>query len=309
MRIIYAGTPGFAVPALQALCQQQLQPQLVLTQPDRPAGRGQRLQQSPVKQFADSRQLPLAQPQSLHEAAVQQQLQALAPDLIIVAAYGLLLPAAVLELPRHGCWNIHASLLPRWRGAAPIQYAIAAGDEHTGISIMHMQRGLDTGPVYLQRKLAIAADDTSASLHDRLAALGASCLLECLHQLQQDSLPAPVAQDEQLVTHAPRLSKAAAQIDWHDSAEAIARKVRAYNPWPAAWTKLLGKRTVIWQAQALAGDYGSVGDIIEARRDRLLVACGSGALAIRLLQPAGSRAMPVTDWLNAYGRHFETALN
>lgn len=310
MKIIYAGTPEFAVPALQALCRRaELRPLLVLTQPDRPAGRGQQLQESPVKRCAISLRLPLAQPQSLAEADIQAQLHALAPDLIIVAAYGLLLPTSLLQLPRHGCWNIHASLLPRWRGAAPIQYAIAAGDRHTGISIMHMERGLDTGPVYLQRELAIAEDDTSASLHDRLAQLGADCLLQCVQALQQERLPQPVAQDASLVTHAPRLHKADARIDWQQPATVIARKVRAYNPWPAAWTELLGKRTVIWEAQALPGKHGQPGDIIAARRDHLLVACGSGALAIRLLQPAGSRAMPASDWLNAYGRHLETALN
>jgi methionyl-tRNA formyltransferase len=228
---------------------------------------------------------------------------------MVVVAYGLILPQAVLDIPRLGCLNVHASLLPRWRGAAPIQYAIAAGDCQTGISIMRMERGLDTGPVYMQRELAIAAEDTSASLHDKLALLGAQCLLECVQSLQQGALPEPIAQDERHATHAPRLQKADARIDWQESAEVIARKVRAYNPWPAAWTELLGKRTVIWEAQALNGDYGSIGKIIEARRDRLLIACGSGALAIRLLQPAGSRAMPVSDWLNAYGRHFETTLN
>jgi len=310
MKIVYAGTPDFAVPALQTLCQHEaLQPQLVLTQPDRPAGRGQRLQESPVKQYANTRKLALAQPKSLREDGILQQLQALAPDLIIVAAYGLLLPATLLELPRFGCWNIHASLLPRWRGAAPIQYAIAAGDSQTGISIMRMERGLDTGPVYVQRELAITKQDTSASLHDKLALLGAQCLLGCLQALQQGKLPEPIAQDERHATHAPRLQKADARIDWQESAEVIARKVRAYHPWPAAWTELLGKRTVIREAEALKGDYGNIGSIIEARRDRLLIACGSGALAIRWLQPAGSRAMPVSDWLNAYGRHFETALN
>ena len=307
MVIVYAGTPDFAVPALQALCQQQaLQPQLVLTQPDRPAGRGQQLQTSPVKQFASSRQLPLLQPESLRDADTRQQLAALAPDLIIVAAYGLLLPPDILNLPQHGCWNIHASLLPRWRGAAPIQQAIAAGDSHTGISIMQMQRGLDTGPVYLQRQLAIAADDTSGSLHDRLARLGAECLLQCISALQQGELPAPVAQDDTLATYAPRLRKSDARIDWHEPAEVIARKIRAYNPWPAAWTELLGRRTIIWQAQAMPGNYGSAGSIIQACRDRLLIACGNGAVAIHTLQPAGGRRMPVVDWLNAHGNKLKT---
>lgn len=322
MKIVYAGTPEFAVPALKALCQRDaLRPQLVLTQPDRPAGRGRHLQCSPVKLYAQNEQLPVAQPQSLAEAPIQAQLQALAPDLIIVAAYGLLLPKAILQLPQHGCWNIHASLLPRWRGAAPIQYALASGDRHTGISIMRMEAGLDTGPVYLQRRIAISASDTSASLHDKLAELGADCLLQCIDALLQDKLGVPTPQHQDQASHAPRLTKSAAQIDWQESAETIARKIRAYNPWPAAWTQLLGKRTVIWAAEAVTDNFsvpGSVpgsehgsgpGSILEAHHDRLLVACGSGALAVKLLQPAGSRVMPVSDWLNAYGRHLEIPVN
>ncbi|MDA3933816.1 MAG: methionyl-tRNA formyltransferase [Gammaproteobacteria bacterium] len=310
MKIVYAGTPEFAVPALKALCQRDaLRPQLVLTQPDRPAGRGRHLQCSPVKLYARDEQLPVAQPQSLAEAQIQAQLQALAPDLIIVAAYGLLLPKAILQLPQHGCWNIHASLLPRWRGAAPIQYALASGDRHTGISIMRMEAGLDTGPVYLQRRIAISASDTSASLHDKLAELGADCLLQCIEALLQDKLGAPTPQDPDQASHAPRLQKNAALIDWQESAETIARKIRAYNPWPAAWTQLLGKRTVIWAAEAVTDSFGVPGSILEARHDCLLIACGSGALAVRLLQPAGSRVMPVSDWLNAYGRHLAIPVN
>ncbi len=300
LRIIYAGTPAFAVPALEQLLDGQHEVLAVLTQPDRPAGRGRKLQSSPVKQTALAHNIQVLQPLSLRDADIQKQLQALQADLMVVTAYGLLLPEAVLNLPRFGCWNIHASLLPRWRGAAPIQRAIEAGDQVTGITIMQMDKGLDTGDMLLQRELIIKPQDTSASLHDALADIGAEALQTCITALAEGNPLQPVEQDHEQATYAHRLNKAEAQIDWSEPAEVIARKVRAFNPWPVSWCHLLDKRTRIWKARAVAGEFGQAGRFQQIDQ-HLIATCGEGGLAIESLQMEGSRVMSSRDWLNAHG--------
>jgi len=300
LRILFAGTPDFSVPPLKALLEAGHQVVGVYTQPDRPAGRGRKLTPSPVKALALAEGLPVHQPTSLRDAQAQAELQALAPDLMVVVAYGLLLPPAVLATPRLGCVNIHASLLPRWRGAAPIQRAIEAGDDQTGISIMQMDEGLDTGPVYLRKAIPIAADETGGSLHDRLARLGAEALMEALPGIAAGTLT-PQPQDDAQATYAAKLTKAEATIDWHQPAQVIERKVRAFNPWPVAQTPYRGASLRIWEAQALktATDQPP-GTVVAAERTGVEVATGDGLLRITRLQMPGKRAMDAADFLNAH---------
>ncbi|MDQ1314217.1 MAG: methionyl-tRNA formyltransferase [Pseudomonadota bacterium] len=293
MRIVFAGTPPFAATALNALADAGHGIALVLTQPDRPAGRGMKLTPSAVKQAAQARGLPVAQPFSLKTPEAQAELRAAAADVMVVAAYGLILPQAVLDLPRLGCLNIHASLLPRWRGAAPIQRAILAGDTETGITIMRMDAGLDTGAMLLKTPVPILDTDTAASLHDTLAAAGARAIVSALANY---STLEPRAQDESLATYAAKLSKDEAKLDWNLPAETLARAVRAYNPAPGAWTLLDGAPLKIWSAQACPGA-GAAGELLHADADRLVVACGNGALALRELQPAGGKRMTVAAFL------------
>ncbi|MDP1924694.1 MAG: methionyl-tRNA formyltransferase [Thiobacillus sp.] len=304
MRLIFAGTPPFAAAALDALADAGHDLALVLTQPDRPAGRGMKLTPSAVKQAALARGLPVYQPLSLKSSEAQAALRAFHADVMVVAAYGLILPQAVLELPRLGCLNIHASLLPRWRGAAPIQRAILAGDTETGITIMQMDAGLDTGAMLSTVTLPIRDDDTAASLHDALASAGAAAIVEALANVA--SL-VPVAQDNLRATYAAKLTKEEAQLDWNQSAERLARAVRAYCPVPGAWTLLDGASLKVWSAQAVSGA-GGAGEILHADGDQLVVACGEGALALREVQPAGSKRMPVAAYLAsrsfAPGTHF-----
>ena len=293
MRVIFAGTPPFAAAALDALADAGHDIALVLTQPDRPAGRGMKLTPSAVKQAAEARGLRVYQPGSLKTSEAQAELRAADADVMVVAAYGLILPQAVLDLPRFGCLNIHASLLPRWRGAAPIQRAILAGDAETGITIMQMDAGLDTGAMLSKTVVPIRDGDTAASLHDVLASAGASAIVAALA-----NYPAlvPVAQDDAQATYAAKLSKEEAQMDWGRSAEALARAVRAYNPVPAAWTLLDGAPLKIWAAQTAAGA-GEPGIVLRADAEQLLVACGSGALALQAVQPAGSKRMTAAAFL------------
>ena len=293
MRIIFAGTPPFAAAALNALADAGHDIALVLTQPDRPAGRGMKLTPSAVKQAALARGLPVSQPPSLKSPEARDELRAADADVMVVAAYGLILPQAVLDLPRFGCLNIHASLLPRWRGAAPIQRAILAGDLETGITIMQMDAGLDTGAMLSKTVVPIRDSDTAASLHDVLAAAGASAIVAALA-----NYPAlvPVAQDEALATYAAKLSKDEAQLDWCQPADALVRAVRAYNPVPGAWTLLDGAPLKIWAAQAVSGS-GAPGEVLRAEADQLVVACGDGALALQALQPAGSKRMGAAAFL------------
>jgi methionyl-tRNA formyltransferase len=304
VRIIFAGTPPFAAAALNALADAGHTIVLVLTQPDRPAGRGMKLTPSAVKQAALMRGLPLSQPASLKAPEAQAELAAANADVMVVAAYGLILPQAVLDLPRLGCLNIHASLLPRWRGAAPIQRAILAGDSETGITIMQMDAGLDTGAMLTKTPVPILETDTAASLHDTLAAAGARAIVAALENL---STLEPHVQDDRQATYAAKLSKDEAQLDWGQPAEVLARAVRAYNPAPGAWTLLDGAPLKIWAAQAVAGE-GSPGRMLRGEAEQLVIACGSGALALHEVQPAGSRRMPVAAFLAgrpmAPGAHF-----
>ncbi|MCP1728073.1 methionyl-tRNA formyltransferase [Natronospira proteinivora] len=298
LRIVYAGTPDFAVPALDALHDAGHQVVGVFTQPDRPAGRGRRLQPSPVKQAAQSLDIPVYQPQRL-DAEAQADLKALAPDLMVVAAYGLILPRAVLILPRMGCINIHASLLPRWRGAAPIQRAIQAGDDETGITIMQMDEGLDTGPMLMRRPLPIAADETGGSLHDKLAALGGNCILDVVDGLAMGRIKAE-PQPETGVCYARKLTKAEALIDWNAPAMNIERQVRAFNPWPVAQTQW-GKRVLrIHSAHLHQGDrQAAPGRVIRAGKSGVVIACGEGALVLETVQLPGKRPISARDLANA----------
>ncbi|EKT4088324.1 methionyl-tRNA formyltransferase [Stenotrophomonas maltophilia] len=299
MRIVFAGTPEFAVSSLRAAARHH-EVVAVYTQPDRPAGRGRGLAPSPVKLEAVARGIPVYQPESLKDEAAQQQLRDLQPDLMVVVAYGLILPKAVLAIPTHGCWNVHASLLPRWRGAAPIQRAIQAGDAKTGVCLMQMEAGLDTGPVLLHQELPIAATDTGGQLHDKLAELGAQVLSDGLGLLRAGIKPIARPQPEQGVTYAHKLDKAEARLDWALDAGALARTVRAFNPWPIAEATLAGERVRIHGAVALDEAHGQApGTVLAASRDGIDIACGQGALRLRVLQREGGKAITAADYLNA----------
>ena len=293
MRIIFAGTPPFAAAALDALAEAGHDIARVLTQPDRPAGRGMKLTPSAVKQAALARGLTVGQPPSLKTVEAQAELRAVGADVMVVAAYGLILPQAVLDLPRLGCLNIHASLLPRWRGAAPIQRAILAGDSETGITIMQMDAGLDTGAMLSKTVVPIRDSDTAASLHDVLAVAGARAIVAALTHY---AALIPEVQDDAQATYAAKLTKDEAQLDWREPAEVLARAVRAYNPAPGAWTLLDGAPLKIWAARGGDGS-GAAGEVLRADAEQLVVACGSGALALLEVQPAGSKRMAAAAFL------------
>jgi methionyl-tRNA formyltransferase len=300
LRLVFAGTPGFALPCLQALIGGPDRLLAVYTQPDRPAGRGRALTPSPVKQAALAAGIEVRQPASLRDAAAQGELAALAPDLMIVVAYGLILPPAVLAIPRHGCWNVHASLLPRWRGAAPIQRAIEAGDAETGVCLMRMEAGLDTGPVLIARREPIAPEDTAGSLHDRLAALGATLLEEGLAALRAGTLPAPAPQPTTGVTYARKIEKSEAALDPARPARELAARVRAFQPWPVATLTLEGDLLRVHAAQALDLDHGQPpGTVLAASRAGIDIACGVGALRLTRLQRPGGRLLSAAEYLNA----------
>lgn len=337
LRVAFAGTPDFALTAFKGVVGSRHTVVGVLTQPDRPKGRGRQLAASPVKVAALELGIPVSQPVTLKTEADRAELASWGADVLVVVAYGLILPRAVLELPRLGCVNIHASLLPRWRGAAPIQRAILAGDAETGVSIMRMDVGLDTGPVFLERKVAISPQDTGGSLHDRLAALGASAVIEVLDQLAEDRAVS-TPQREDGLTYASKIDKAEALIDWTRPAVEIERQVRAFNPWPIAETRLDGEQLRIYAAEAISddlawdgphsasigGDYASIatpsgsespagdrgaahapgadpsraGRIVELRGDAIIVACGRGLLALKELQRPGKRPVAARDFMN-----------
>ncbi len=303
-RIIFAGSPDFAVPSLQHLIASQHEVIAVLTQPDRPAGRGRRLMVGPVKECAQSNGLMVCQPATLRDADIQDRLAALRPDLMVIVAYGLLLPPEVLSLPGAGCVNVHASVLPRWRGAAPIQTAIREGDQQTGVSIMQMAEGLDTGPVFAVEKTAIGARETAGELHVRLATMGADLLGRCLTPILDGQLQTS-PQDETEATYAARLSKADALIDWSRTAVEIDRQVRAYDPWPVAETVLDGERMRCWNSLPVEDDVqlqdtGPRGLVGAVTNDGIDVCTGQGVLRIAELQMPGRRRMKAGDFARGY---------
>ena len=303
MRIIFAGTPVFAATALEALLEARHDIVLVLTQPDRPAGRGMKTAASAVKMVAQHHGIALLQPETLKNAELQAQLRALRADVMVVAAYGLLLPEAVLSIPAHGCLNIHASLLPRWRGAAPIQRAILAGDRETGITVMQMDAGLDTGDILLKHALAIVPKDTTQSLHDRLSVLGAQSIVEALALLQQGKLVAS-RQDEAQASYAAKIKKNEAEIDWQQSAEQLERLVRVFNPNIGAYTYFHQKILKILQAEVVMGGIsGNPGEIVVVDRESITVACGSGGLRIKMMQKAGGKKLSMSDFLTGNPVH------
>ena len=292
MKLIFAGTPEFAAQALQAIVDAGHEVALVLSQPDRPAGRGMTLQASPVKKLALEKGIEVFQPLSLKDAAAQAKIAAVGAEVMVVAAYGLILPQVVLDMPRFGCLNIHASLLPRWRGAAPIQRALLAGDAASGVCIMQMEAGLDTGPVLLRGAFPIAPDDTSVTLHDRLAALGAQLIVAALGKLP---LPAE-SQPTEGVTYAHKIEKAEALIDWTKRAAELDRHLRAFNPFPGAQAVFAGQTVKLWRATPVEAS-GEIGQILAVDRSTIVVACGEGALAISELQKAGGKRLPVQQFL------------
>jgi methionyl-tRNA formyltransferase len=300
LRLVFAGTPEFAVPCFEACRSSGADVVAVYTQPDRPAGRGRKLTPSPVKQAALAAGLAVEQPESLKSIEAQQALAAYRPDLLVVVAYGLILPRKVLAIPRLGCWNVHASLLPRWRGAAPIQRAILAGDSESGVDLMRMEAGLDTGPVLLQRRTPIGRDDTAGSLHDRLAVLGAQVLAEGLRRTLAGEQLAATPQPDDGVTYAHKLDKAEARLDFNRAALELERQVRAFDPWPVAEGEIAGERLRIWAAHALAIDHHSAaGSVIAAGREGIDLACGDGALRVTVVQRAGGTRIGAVDYLNA----------
>ncbi len=300
LRIVYAGTPEFAVPALAGLCQSLHRVVAVYTQPDRPAGRGRVLTASPVKVCALEHGLPVEQPVNFRDEKVVEHLRSHAPDVMVVAAYGLLLPQAVLDIPRFGCINIHGSLLPRWRGAAPIQRAILAGDVETGVTIMRMEAGLDTGPMLRKQAFAIEAQDTAAAVHDRMAVLGAQLLLEVLKDLTTALAHAQI-QPETGVTYAKKLSKEEALLDWSQPASQLHRQVRAFNPWPIAETRLHGEQLRVWQAEVIEIRHSAApGTVLAAGSTGIQVACGSGVLNLIQVQQAGRKAMLAADFIKSH---------
>ena len=299
-RVIFAGTPEFALASLSALVEADIRPAAVLTQPDRPAGRGRRMTASPVKRFAEAQGIPVMQPRTLRDEGVVAELRALEPDVMIVAAYGLILPQNVLDIPTRGCINVHASLLPRWRGAAPIQAAILAGDETTGVCLMSMTAGLDSGPVFVAASLAIAADETAGELHDRLATLGGETLVAKLDGILEKRITA-VPQDESAATYAGKIKKQDAHLDWTQSAGDLERRIRAYNPVPGAFFFAdESLRVKCWRAVCIADFDAKPGTVVASGPDGIDVACGSAGLRLLELQLPGKRRVRAREFANQF---------
>ncbi len=306
LRIVFAGTPDFAARHLAALLSSQHQVVAVYTQPDRPAGRGKKLTASPVKNIALEHDIPVYQPASLRNEEAQQELAAIDADIMVVVAYGLLLPQEVLDTPRLGCINVHGSILPRWRGAAPIQRSIWAGDTETGVTIMQMDIGLDTGDMLKVATLPIEASDTSATMYEKLADLGPDALIDCLSDIANGTAVA-VKQDDELANYAKKLSKEEALIDWTMDAAAIERCVRAFNPWPMSYFTVAEQNIKVWQATVETDNQGKApGTILSADKQGILVATGNGALRLLSLQPPGKKAMTAADLLNSRREWFES---
>lgn len=302
MRVIFAGTPDFAATHLQALLDANIEIVAVYTQPDRPAGRGKKLTPSPVKQLATEHNIDVYQPINFKEQADRDQLAALKPDLMVVVAYGLLLPQSVLDIPTHGCINSHASLLPRWRGAAPIQRAIEAGDLATGVTVMQMEAGLDTGPMIKKAETPIMPSDTGGSLHDRLASIGSQAIVEVVKQFASGATILKEIQDDTLTCYASKLSKDEALIDWHQPADVILRKIKAFNPVPMCFTLLGDSRIRILDAQIYPQNHYSIpGTVLAVNNMGIMIACGKEALVLQSVQVPGKKPMAVTDLLN--GKH------
>ncbi len=306
MRIGFAGTPAFAAIALEAILAAGLPVVLVLTRPDRPHGRGMKLAPGPVKALAVARRIPVLQPTSLKDEAACARIAATAVDVLVVAAYGLILPPAILAWPRHGCINIHASLLPRWRGAAPIQRALLAGDAETGISIMRIDEGLDTGPVIARHPVTIAARETAGSLHDKLAVVGGQAIVGALRQLQLDAFLPAEAQPESGATYAAKIERAETRIDWRQSARTIERAIRAFNPAPGAQTTLAGETVKLWEAVPVMAGASLPGSVVAAAASGIVVACGEGALNVTELQRPGGRRLSAAAFLA--GCHIATGM-
>lgn len=306
LRIVFAGTPEFAAEHLKALLDTPHQIIAVYSQPDRPAGRGQKLTPSPVKQLALQHDIPVYQPQTLRDPVAQAELAALKPDLMVVVAYGLILPQVVLDTPRLGCINSHASLLPRWRGAAPIQRAVEAGDAESGVTVMQMEAGLDTGPMLLKVSTPIAATDTGGSLHDRLASLGPQAVIQAISGLAAGNLVGEV-QDDSLATYAHKLNKDEARLDWSRPATELERLVRAFHPWPICHSTLNGEALKV-HAAALGEGSGAPGTIIAADKSGLTVACDAGALHLTRLQLPGGKALNFSDLYNSRREQFAPGL-
>ena len=309
MRIVFAGTPEFAAQALAAILAAGQSVPLVLTQPDRPSGRGMALKASPVKQLALKHGLQVHQPASLKSAESRQPIIDASPDVMVVAAYGLILPQTALDIPRLGCINIHASLLPRWRGAAPIQRAVLAGDAETGVTLMRMEAGLDTGPMLLKGRLPITDADRAATLHDKLAALGARLIVEALPRLARGELPGE-PQPAEGVTYAAKLEKSEAALDWRQTAVALSRAVRAFDPFPGTVARIEGQTIKVWRAEPAPGA-GEPGTVLAANVDGILVACGEGALRLVELQKSGGKRLQAADFLHGFalkpGQRFSLA--
>lgn len=299
LKIIFAGTPEFAVPSLKALLESAHEVAAVYTQPDRPVGRGRKMGMSPVKEVALGAGIPVVQPESMRDASAQAVLKTWAADLMVVVAYGQILPRVVLEMPRFGCINVHASMLPRWRGAAPIQRAIMAGDAQSGVTIMQMAAGLDTGDMLMRESCPIFPNDTGQSLHDRLSSLGAAALIKTLAAIESNSLH-PEVQDESLVTYAQKLNKSDGKIDWNLTAQQIERQVRALNPWPVAYTECGEHHLRIWQAEIMKEKTSEQpGTVINVNHQHIDVATGDGVLQLSIIQEAGGKPLQVKDFLNA----------
>ena len=299
MRLVFAGTPTFAAIALEALVHSEHEVVLVLTRPDSAAGRGMKQLPSEVKRLALQHALPVYQPATLRDPQVVEHIQSVAADAMVVAAYGLILPRNVIESFPHGCINIHASLLPRWRGAAPIQHALLAGDKETGVSIMRMDEGLDTGPVYLMQAIAIAEDETAASLHDKLAELGARTIVQSLAGIASDQLQ-PRPQSTEGATYAHKITREQARIQWAQSAAQIERAIRAFNPFPGAFSHFDQQLVKVWAANIRAGGSGEPGEVIDVANSGIMVACGSGALRLTELQRQGGKRLPAAEFLRGF---------